>query len=77
MNSFAKPDSFILSSKEIPSPVAPHLFMAASIYGPAATDSQRWKDLLATLDAFKAMGMNAVLLDYGAGSGPRRSRHSC
>jgi len=34
--------------------------MASSGYGPAAVDSQRWKDLLATLDAFKAARMNAV-----------------
>ena len=40
--------------------VAPSLFLAGSGYGPAASDSQRWKDLLATLDAFKSMRMNAV-----------------
>ena len=40
--------------------VAPSLFLAGSGYGPAASDSQRWKDLLATLDAFKGMRMNAV-----------------
>jgi hypothetical protein len=40
--------------------VAPGLMMAGSGYGPAAADSPRWKDLLATLDAFKAMGMNAT-----------------
>ena len=39
---------------------APNLFMASSLYGPAAPDSQRWKDLLATLDAFNALRMNAV-----------------
>jgi hypothetical protein len=40
--------------------VAPGLFMAGSGYGPATPDSQRWKDILATLDAFKSMRMNAV-----------------
>jgi hypothetical protein len=40
--------------------VAPNLLWASSIFGPAASDSQRWKDQLATLDAFKAMGTNAV-----------------
>jgi hypothetical protein len=40
--------------------VAPGLFIAGSGLGPAAADSRRWKDLLATLDAFKALGMNAV-----------------
>lgn len=40
--------------------VAPNLLWASSIFGPAASDSQRWKDQLATLDAFQAMRMNAV-----------------
>jgi hypothetical protein len=40
--------------------VVPNLFMASSFYGPATPDSQRWKDLLATLDAFKAMGVDGV-----------------
>jgi hypothetical protein len=40
--------------------VAPNLLWASSIFGPAASDSQRWKDQLATLDAFEAMRMNAV-----------------
>jgi hypothetical protein len=40
--------------------VAPSLFMAGSGYGPAAPDSQRWHDLLDTLDAFKAAGMSGV-----------------
>lgn len=40
--------------------VAPSLFMAGSGYGAAASDSERWKDLLDTLDAFKAIGMSAV-----------------
>jgi hypothetical protein len=40
--------------------LAPSLFMAGSGFGPAASDSQRWKDLLDTLDAYKAAGMNAV-----------------
>jgi hypothetical protein len=42
--------------------VAPNLFMASSMFGPAASDSQRWKDLLATLDAYKTMGMDAVFV---------------
>jgi hypothetical protein len=42
--------------------VAPNLFMASSMYGPAAPDSQRWKDLLATLDAYKTMRMDAVFV---------------
>jgi hypothetical protein len=47
--------------KESPRPlVAPGLFMAGSGYGPAASDSQRWKDLIATLNAYKTMGMDAV-----------------
>jgi hypothetical protein len=40
--------------------VSPGLFMAGSGFGPAAPDSQRWQDLVATLDAFKTLGMNAV-----------------
>jgi len=40
--------------------VAPGLFNAGSGFGSAASDSQRWKDLLDTLDAFKAARMNAV-----------------
>jgi hypothetical protein len=32
--------------------VAPNLLWASSIFGPAESDSQRWKDQLATLDAF-------------------------
>jgi hypothetical protein len=40
--------------------VAPSLFLAGSGYGPAARDSQRWQDLLATLDAFKAADMSGV-----------------
>jgi hypothetical protein len=40
--------------------VAPSLFMAGSGFGPAASDSQRWKDLLDTLDAFQFAGMNAA-----------------
>jgi hypothetical protein len=46
--------------------VAPSLTMASSFYSPSADDPQRWKDLLATLDAFKAMGMNAVLVQIAA-----------
>jgi len=42
--------------------VAPNLMMASSMYPPAAPDSQRWKDLIATLDAFKAMGMDTVYI---------------
>jgi len=40
--------------------VAPNLLWASSIFGPTASDSQRWKDQLATLDAFQAMRMDAV-----------------
>jgi hypothetical protein len=40
--------------------LAPSLYLAGSGYGPAAPDSRRWKDLLATLDAFQGMGMNGV-----------------
>jgi len=46
--------------------VAPNLCLAASIFSPAASDSQRWQDLLETLDAFKAMGMKAVLVQMMA-----------
>jgi len=42
--------------------VAPSLLLASSIYGPAAADSQRWKDLLATIDMYQSMGMRAVLV---------------
>jgi len=42
--------------------VAPNLLMASSMFGPAASDSQRWKDLLATLDAYKTMRMDAVFV---------------
>ena len=42
--------------------VAPNLFMASSMFGAAASDSQRWKDLLATLDAYKTMRMDAVFV---------------
>ncbi|MGB8370444.1 MAG: RNA polymerase sigma factor [Limisphaerales bacterium] len=42
--------------------VAPNLLMASSMFGPAASDSQRWKDLLATLDAYKTMKMDAVFV---------------
>jgi hypothetical protein len=42
--------------------IAPNLFMASSMYGSAASDSQRWKDLLATLDAYKTMRMDAVFV---------------
>ena len=42
--------------------VAPNLLMASSMFGPATSDSQRWKDLLATLDAYKTMKMDAVFV---------------
>ena len=32
------------------------------MFGPAASDSQRWKDLLATLDAYRTMGVDAVFV---------------
>jgi hypothetical protein len=41
--------------------VAPNLLQASTMYAPAAPDSPRWKDLMATLDAFQAMGTDAVL----------------
>src|SRR6266568_651057 len=40
--------------------VVPGLFNAGSGFGSTGSDSQRWKDLLDTLDAFKAAGMNGV-----------------
>jgi len=46
--------------------VAPNLLMAASIFAPALPDSQRWKDLLATLDAYKTMKTDAVLVQIMA-----------
>jgi hypothetical protein len=46
--------------------VAPGLFMAGSGYGPAASDSQRWRDLIATLDAYKTMRMDAVSIMIAA-----------
>jgi RNA polymerase sigma factor (sigma-70 family) len=42
--------------------VAPNLLQASSMYAPAASGSPRWKDLLDTLDAFKAMGSDAVFV---------------
>jgi hypothetical protein len=45
---------------------APSLLLASSIYGPAPADSQRWKDLLATLDTYQSMGMQAVLVQIMA-----------
>ncbi|HVM59445.1 MAG TPA: hypothetical protein VMV72_01135 [Verrucomicrobiae bacterium] len=46
--------------------IAPSLAMASSFYSPSAADPQRWNDLLATLDAFKAMRMNAVSVEIAA-----------
>ncbi|HTS19774.1 MAG TPA: hypothetical protein VMP11_19515 [Verrucomicrobiae bacterium] len=46
--------------------VAPCLTMASSFYCPSTADPQPWKDLLATLDAFKAMNMKAVLVQIAA-----------
>jgi hypothetical protein len=46
--------------------VAPNLFLAASIFAPSLPDSQRWKDLLDTLDAYRAMKTNAVLVQIMA-----------
>ncbi|HEY3128434.1 MAG TPA: hypothetical protein VGL91_03175, partial [Acidobacteriota bacterium] len=40
--------------------VAPYLFMSTSVFRSAASNSQPWQDLLATLDAFKAMRMDGV-----------------
>ncbi len=42
------------------SAIAPNLFMAMSAFGPAAPGSERWNDLLLTLDAFREMKMKAV-----------------
>lgn len=39
---------------------APYLFMSPNVFTPGASNSQPWQDLLATLDAFKAMRMNGV-----------------
>ena len=36
------------------------------MFDPAAPDSPRWKDLLATLDAFKTMGMDVVFVQIEA-----------
>jgi len=46
--------------------VAANLGMAWSMFDPAASGSQRWKDLLATLDAFKTMKMDAVFVQIEA-----------
>lgn len=46
--------------------VAANLGMAWSMFDPAAPDSPRWKDLLATLDAFKTMGMEVVFVQIEA-----------
>ncbi len=46
--------------------VAANLGMAWSMFDPAASDSQRWKDLLATLDAYKSMRMDAVFVQIEA-----------
>ena len=46
--------------------VAANLGMAWSMFDPAASDSQRWKDLLATLDAYKGMRMDAVFVQIEA-----------
>ncbi len=46
--------------------VAPNLNMAASFHNPAMSDLQRWKDILATLDAFKSMKMNGLQVQITA-----------
>ena len=46
--------------------VAGNLGMAWSMFDPAAPDSPRWKDLLATLDAFKSMKMDVVFVQIEA-----------
>jgi len=46
--------------------VAANLGMAWSMFDPAAPDSPRWKDLLATLDAYKTMGMDVVFVQIEA-----------
>jgi hypothetical protein len=39
---------------------APYLFIAPNVFRSAPSNSQPWQDLLATLDAFKAMRMDGV-----------------
>ena len=46
--------------------VAANLGMAWSMFDPPASDSQHWKDLLTTLDAYKTMGMDAVFVQIEA-----------
>jgi RNA polymerase sigma factor (sigma-70 family) len=46
--------------------VAANLGMAWSMFDPAAPGSPRWKDLLATLDAYKTMGMDVVFVQIEA-----------
>jgi RNA polymerase sigma factor (sigma-70 family) len=46
--------------------VAANLGMAWSMFDPAAPDSPRWRDLLATLDAYKTMGMDVVFVQIEA-----------
>jgi hypothetical protein len=45
---------------------APELYFAGSGFGSSATDSQRWKDLLSTLDEFKSMKIEAVSIMIAA-----------
>jgi hypothetical protein len=40
--------------------VAPYLFISTSVFKSAVSNSQPWQDLLATLDAFKAMRVGGV-----------------
>jgi hypothetical protein len=55
-----------LQQKALKPLISPNLCLAASVFSPSLSDTQRWQDLLATLDAYKAMGMNAVLVQIVA-----------
>ena len=41
---------------------APSLYLASSYFGPAEPGTPRWKDLMAALDGFQALGIGAVSL---------------
>jgi hypothetical protein len=42
--------------------MAPSLYQASSVFGPAEQGTQRWKDIMTELDGFQALGANAVSL---------------
>ena len=58
--------AYPLQKKDSRPLVAANLGMAWSMFDPAASDSQGWKDLLATLDAYKTMRMDAVFVQIEA-----------